>query len=130
MYEDKELILNYFNLDEFTAKELVDHVRKSGFYADEEIDERLSYALNKYEEEARDLRKQVAEERTQSNGFEQQLSNERSNHNIQVSNLMKQVHDEKVQTTKWKQFYSIKAATATVYQNGGIWPWSYYYTSR
>merc|ERR1712227_465890 len=93
--DDQKLILECFNLDEFTAKELVDYVRKSGFYDDEEIDARLSSAFNHHEEETRDLKKQVADERSQSNDLRQQLTNERSNHNIQVSNLMKQVHDEK-----------------------------------
>merc|ERR1712126_669529 len=106
--DDQKLILECFNLDEFTAKELVNYVRKSGFYDDEEIDARLSCALNQYEEETRDLKKQVLDARSQSNGLREQLANERSKHNIQISNLMKQVHDGKVKTLKWQEFYRIK----------------------
>merc|ERR1711915_633179 len=95
--DEKELILQSFDLDKFTAKELVDYVRKTEFYADEEIDRRLSYALNQYEEEARDLKKQVAD-----------ISDERSNLEKQIFNLKNQLNVERSQTTFWKSKYEIE----------------------
>ena len=89
--EEQKMILDCFDLKDFTAKDLVDHVRKTGFYEDEEIDDRLSYLLDQHEEEVNDI-KEI-------------FNMERSFAENEISELKKQLQEEREISASWKEKY-------------------------
>ena len=89
--EDQKMILDSFNLRDFTAKDLVDHVRKTGFYEDEEIDDRLSYLLDQHEEEVNDIKDIFTMERSFAEN--------------EISELKKHLQEERKISASWKEKY-------------------------
>jgi len=89
--EEQRMILESFDLDQFTSKELIGFVRKTGFYAHEDIDKRLTFIFNNYESEVRDLKVLVDLERSKFENLNNQVTNERSNLENEVRDLKVQV---------------------------------------
>ena len=85
--EEQRMILESFDLDQFTSKELIGFVRKTGFYAHEDIDKRLTCIMNNYESEVRDLKVQVDLESSKLQNLNNQVTNERSYYENQLRDL-------------------------------------------